>query len=773
MNKNSSQADPATRHNSQPRNIPFNHGWLFGGAAVNRSSKPEFDDSGFERVTLPHSNESFSWCDIDRSKYQYISIYRRHFSLPPELRRERVFIDFEGVMRTATVFINGERLGEYKGGYTPFSFELTPHLNWDGENILAVKVDSRRSRYDVPPFADGPEIDFDTFGGIYRSAWLRVVPETFVENVFAKPTNVMDDDRSLDITCYINNQLDDDDTIIVEAELHDDGQPFAKASTEVSPNEQVVELSMNTLEETELWDINNPKLYDVKVHLRKEDRSLHKYNARVGFREARFEQDGFYLNGRRLNLFGLNRHQLFPYVGPAMPARIQRRDAEILKNELNCNIVRTSHYVQSPAFLDACDELGLLVWNEMPGWQCFGNATWQDTSIEHVQKMIRRDWNRPSVVLWGVRINEGESQTAEFEDHLNDLTHKIDDSRQTTGAYRNEERNKPLRQDVRGQNDYGYPNEDENLPIYPSNYREPYLTSEAVGQKVPGGSFTNYYGRTETMMTQQDQARRHAHAHNIGASDIRHSGVIAWCAFEYNSPYNALQEVKTPGVCDIFRVPKLGANFYRSQVDPREKIVLEPAFYWDFGPNSPPNGPGKNAMIYSNCKQLEISVDGKHIATLQPDLENFPYLHYPPFTVNLSVDGSDKPVLRIDGLIDDQKVISRRFSADTENDQLLLQPDDDEIIGDGIDMTRLVFRAVDRYGAPRPFVEDSVDLELEGPGEIVGDSSFQFEDAGGVGAVWIRADEGQSGQIQVRAEHSRLGTQVTEIDIQKEKWRGR
>ena len=125
-----------------------------------------------------------------------------------------------------------------------------------------------------------------------------------------------------------------------------------------------------------------------------------------GFRQATFQTDGFHLNGQRLEIFGLNRHQLFPYTGMAASERLQRRDAELLRNELNCNMVRCSHYPQSPYFLDACDELGLMVWEEPPGWQYIGDAAFQAIVLQNVHDMVVRDRNRPSVIVWATRLNE-------------------------------------------------------------------------------------------------------------------------------------------------------------------------------------------------------------------------------------------------------------------------------------------------------------------------------------------------------------------------------
>src|SRR4029077_16500541 len=180
-------------------------------------------------------------------------------------------------------------------------------------------------------------------------------------------------------------------------------------------------------------------------------------------------------------------------------------------------------------------------------------------------------------------------------------------------------------------------------------------------------------------------------------------GVVTWCAFDYASLVNPYQAVKCPGVADVFRVPKLGAAFYQPQVDPKVRPVIQPDFYWDFGPKSPA-GPGKRTAIFSNCERLELWVGGKLHASALPDRENYAHLLYPPFFANLNVDGSGKPELRIDGFIGKKCVLSRSFSADAAHDQLSLQADDPELIADGSDATRLVFRATDKFGAPRPFV---------------------------------------------------------------------
>src|SRR5437868_13813628 len=198
--------------------LPMNRKWRYSRRVVEGGHEKTFDDSAFERVVVPHTNIKLPWHSFDDKSYEFVSLYRRHFKLPPEARGKHVFVDFEGVMTASTVWINGVRLGEYKGGYTPFTFDLTPHLDFDKENILAVAVDSTE-RADIPPF--GYEIDYLTFGGIYREVSLRIVPGIFIENIFAKPKNVLTAHPSLDMECFLLHMEASREPLTLEVELRD------------------------------------------------------------------------------------------------------------------------------------------------------------------------------------------------------------------------------------------------------------------------------------------------------------------------------------------------------------------------------------------------------------------------------------------------------------------------------------------------------------------------------------------------------------------------
>jgi beta-galactosidase len=296
----------------------------------------------------------------------------------------------------------------------------------------------------------------------------------------------------------------------------------------------------------------------------------------------------------------------------------------------------------------------------------------------------------------------------------------------------------------------------------------PYMLAEAVGQfnYTAGKNFNSYYRRNGDAATQPLQALRHAQAHSKAAANSRICGVVAWCGFEYGSLVNAFQRVKYPGVADIFRVPKLGASFYLAQCDPKSRVVIQPDFYWDFGPKTP-RGPGKNAAIFSNCDRLELFLNGQHHATLQPDKTNYPNLEHAPFFGDLDLDGSGHPELRIDGYVGQKLALSRSFSADPTHDQFTLEADDHELIGDGVDATRLVFKVVDKFGANRAFAGGNVSFEVTGPGVIIGDNPFSLAESGGVGAVWIKTNPNSTGRIAIKARHSELGTKSVEIKVRR------
>jgi beta-galactosidase len=724
------------------RIIPINRGWKFLPSVPADGHESGFDDSAMARVVVPHTNKMLPWHNFDDAEYEFVSLYRRKFRLPPSAKGKRIFVDFEGAMTATTVWINGQRLGEYKGGYTPFSFELTDHVSFDGDNLLALDVDSTE-RPDVPPF--GHQIDYLTFGGLYREVGLRIVPANFVANVFAEPIDVLTH-PGLKVQCLVE-QAAAHGKLALEVLLEDGGKLVATASAPVGTDKATI-VNFAKLPKMQLWNLDNPKLYTVRVRLTEDGTPIDEDTRRIGFREAKFTEKGFSLNGKVVKLVGLNRHQTFPFVGQAMGKRGQRRDAWILKKELHLNLVRTSHYPQSRHFLDACDELGLMVLEEIPGWQHIGDQAWQDLAVDNVERMITRDWNHPAIILWGVRINESKDNHALYS-RTNALAHKLDPSRQTGGIryiYDSE-----LLEDVFTMNDFPWPPRAPNHPLY--------LNTEFCGHMYPTKSIDN----NERL---REHTVRHARMHDWMASNSQYSGGIGWCAFDYNThdEFGSGDRICYHGVMDIFRLPKPAAGFYKSQVDPTEEIVLEPALHWA---SSDENERMTVAMFCSNCDHLKLFVkrngEWKPFAEVDPDKKQFPHLKYPPFTVNM-VDTftwgwGD---LKIEGYIKGELKTTKLYSGRGVDRRFEVTADDSELNADGGDTTRVVLRVTDEFGNVRPFANDAIMLKLDGPADLIGDNPFAL--FGGVGAVWIRARE-QAGTVTLTATHPRLGANTVTVKL--------
>jgi beta-galactosidase len=724
--------------------LPMNRNWRYSPKFTQEAHARDFDDSGFEPIVIPHTNVRLPWHGFDDKTYEFVSMYRRRFKLPQEARGRHVFVDFEGAMTASTVWLNGIRLGEYKGGYTPFSFELTPHLDFQGENVLVVDLDSTE-RADIPPF--GYEIDYLTFGGIYREVALRIVPSTFIENISTRAKDLESGNPSLEVDCFLEHLEASPPGLTLELELFEGDRSIARTSTRVpasGPSGEPVahRLHLEGLSDIKLWDLERPNLYGVRVRLLREGRVIDEDRRRLGFREAQFTDQGFELNGKVVKLRGLDHHQTFPFVGQAMPARVQRRDAQILRQKLKCNIVRTSHYPQSRHFLDACDELGLLVLEEIPGWQHIGDEAWKLLAIDNVRRMIRRDWNHPSIILWGVRINESKDDH-DFYTRTNALAHQLDPTRQTGGIRYFQE--SEFLEDVFTMNDFGFPLKPPNHPRY--------LNTEFVGHTYPTKTIDNVERLTEHTL-------RHARIHDQLASNPQYAGGIGWCAFDYNThgDFGSGDRICYHGVTDIFREPKPAAGFYKSQCDPQEEVVLEPAFHWARGDQSV--GFSK-AVVSSNCDHLKIFIAGELVAETDPDRRQFPHLRYAPFVIELQELFHRWGDLRLEGYIQGKQVITRNYSGRGVDQKFALLPDDTSLVADGADTTRVVMRVTDEFGAIRPFANDSIKLQLEGPGEIIGDNPFSL--IGGTGAIWIRTKE-QPGTLRLTAVHPRLGPQTVEFE---------
>lgn len=758
--------------------LTLDAGWLFGGVYQTGSEAPDASTTGWGPGNVPHCVVPLSWCNWEPASWQERWIYRRTVELP-NIDGKRALLDFEGSMTSTTPFVNGTALGKTQGGYLPFSYDVTSLVH-PGTNQLAVIVDGTWQM--VPPDGKAPTkpgqnpattIDYLEPAGLYRHVAVRLVPApTHLNDIFVDPSAPPAGPLTVPVVVTVDTTTSIDG-YRVGASLRPWGSQtvVATASSDIvsSVAGQVqVAVSLGDVAGILRWSPAQPNLYSVDVSLiGPTGVVVDTLTTRTGFRQAIFTPDGFFLNGERMLLFGLNRHQLYPYMGMAMPDRAQRRDVEILINELNCNAVRCSHYPQSPAFLDACDELGLLVWQETPGWGYIGDDDWQQLWFNEVSAMVERDRSRPSIVIWGVQPNEtlpARSQAV----NAKTLAQNADPGRLSSGSnsqYAWEE----YYQDVLAYDDYGTTQSSGPGPAVVPKLKtpvkdKPYLVSESVGA-IEG---VHIFRRASDQSDQHAQAWLHGLAHSQARDlSLTYAGLLGWCAFDYASLAEpGWGAMKTPGVADTFRILKPGAAIYQSQVAPQVRPVIQPAFYWDFNPTSPVTSLGANALVFSNCERIEMFLNDTHVVTLTRAADVFPNLGWPPFFLDTTlVPAGTQPDLRLDGYVGDQVLLSRNFAGSTERDRLLVQADDAVIFADGSDATRVWFLVADQYGAPRPYLTGTAQVSATGPGIIVGDRTFDLAVTGGAGAVWLRSAPGATGLAMVQVTHATLGQGQVQVLI--------
>ncbi|MBD5436042.1 MAG: glycoside hydrolase family 2 protein [Treponema sp.] len=613
--------------------INLNDEWLFTPEFKSEVCAPKIKSASLkkalQKVRIPHSVATTPLNYFNVRDYQMISGYRRVFKTEKEWEAKRVFVTFMAAAHEATVFINGKELGTHSCGYTSFKFEITKFLLPEGkENVLAVKLNSRED-LDVPPF--GFVIDYMTYGGIYREVFLEVANENFIDDVFVSTSGTK-------VSARIS--LDKKENAAISLSLCKAGEKKSLFENSYDLNDADKITAEFDAENVALWSPENPSLYVLKVQLKYGTKTIDEKSVRFGFRDIKMTAEGLFLNGERLLLRGMDRHQSFAHVGYAMPASLQRYDADLLKDELGLNAVRTSHYPQSQDFIDRCDECGLLVFTEIPGWQHIGKSkAWRDQCLKNVEEMVLQYRNHPSVFLWGVRINES-VDCDELYEKTNALCRSLDPTRPTGGVRCIKKSH--LLEDVYTYNDFSHGGN--NAGCVPKstvtpNPEKPYLISEYCGHIFPTKIYDDEAHRTE-------HAVRHANVINDVAVEKGVAGAFAWVAFDYNThkDFGSGDGVCYHGVMDMYRNPKLAAAVYKSQ---QEKVpVLEVSTTMDMGEHAA-SVRGKN-WIFTNADSVKMYLGKIFIAEFKK--EDSPYKNIPhgpllisDYVGNRLVDEEDIP----------------------------------------------------------------------------------------------------------------------------------
>ncbi len=786
--------------------IYINNDWLFA-----TNFKEEYIwghiDENMTKVRLPHNTCDLPFNYFSEDSYQMLCAYRKLIYAPNEWSNKRIIITFEGAAHYAEVFLNGEKIGEHYSGYTAFSLELTGKLKLGEDNILLVKLDSREN-LNIPPF--GNVIDYMTYGGIYRDVYLDIKENCYISDVFVKPefTGKIVSDITL------NGEIPHDSKIRQTAIFEGGENEFLLAENEVGKQE----VSVNGfIENVKLWDINHPNRYLIRTELIAEGAVIDVHEVKVGFRLAEFTNEGFFLNGRRVQIRGLNRHQSYPYVGYAMPESIQRDDARVLKS-LGVNAVRTSHYPQSQYFIDECDKLGLLVFTEIPGWQHIGDENWKNQAVKNVEEMVLQYRNHPSIIIWGVRINESRDDH-DFYVRTNEVAHRLDPTRQT-GGVRNFSKSEFL-EDVYTYNDFFHDGKKagcEPKANITSNKDKPYLITENNGHMFPTKSFDNEDHRLE-------HALRHARVINDVASHSDICGSFSWCFADYNThkDFGSGDRICYHGVTDMFRNHKMAAAVYKSQNN--HETVLEVSSSMDIGEH-PASIKGK-VWIFTNADSVKMYKNGKFIKEFAPHHEHFPYMVKSPILIDdyvgdqlvaeekmppekakyvamainhialngfphiapipteiankclndyqMTVDqiiglygkyvenwGAKSSVYRFDAIVNGE-VVKTVTKAPMDKISLEIEVSHTNLHeGNSYDVAVVRIRAVDENGNLLPYSNEAIKLTSEGPIELIGPDIFSLR--GGMGAFYVKTT-GEKGEAKVRISCPRVEDKIIDFEI--------
>jgi beta-galactosidase len=777
--------------------IGINFDWMF--KTYEDSDIKKFLVSKSISIHIPHNAVDIPFNNFEEYETSGVFSYYKKLDIDETLKNKIVRIRFEGVGHFAKVYINKEFVGAHIGGYTPFELNISDKLSFDKENELLVIVDTTENQM-IPPF--GGVVDYLGYGGIYRDVSLIVTDISFIKDVFVENRGTSDLIVNLE-TSRMHG--------FVEIEIKDSNdKSVLKYKHEVKDHLSRIKLS---IENPVLWDIENPNLYTIHLTY-KNQKDIDHLETRFGIRSAIFKTDGFYLNGSKIKLIGLNRHQSYPYVGYAMPKSAQIEDADILKYQLGLNIVRTSHYPQSKDFIERCDEIGLLVFEEIPGWQYIGTDSWKEISYQNVKEMILRDRNHPSVILWGVRINES-ADHHDFYKRTNDIARAYDPTRQT-GGVRNMA-NSEFLEDVYTYNDFSHIGTNSGLEKRKKITKEvPYLVTEYMGHMFPTKIYDDESHRIEHM-------KRHLNVLNsILEENNGISGGIGWCMNDYNthSDFGSGDKVCYHGVLDMYRIPKLASYAYRAQGS--KDIVLEVTSTMNIGEY--PGGNLPEVLVMTNLDYVKVYKNNEYIKTFHKSSKKYPHLKHPPIVIDdligetlmknekmkyrdaertkkvmkavtqygnnlpfkykismlyilkkykmtydmavqlfykyMSGWGSKGTIYKFEGYLND-KLMKTVLKENNHTFDLILESNVKELKHEyTYDVKRYVIKKVNQHQELIPYAMDCLDIKVSGSIELIGPSRLHLQ--GGSIAFWVKSVSTGVGYIEIQSDQELI---IEEVNV--------
>lgn len=770
----------ATEARSDSRATRFNSGWSFFRSDANSEASPSsgslpadmfgenFDDRDWQQVHLPHTARIEPLVVVDQ--WQGTCWYRKRFSVASKLKDKKLFLKFEAAMQVADVWINGHHKTTHQGGYLPFTIDITDEViygddeNGEGRNVVAVRLNNEDNPQ-VPPGRLLERLDFCMYGGLYRNVWLVVTDRLHVTDpvaanreagggVFVTCTQLSETQATIQIKTHVRNERDEQTMCKVQQLLFDPdgnivtGQGPRKA-WKMAAGADRSWVEMHTVGNPLAWHPDHPHLYTLRTIVSDENGPVDVVETRIGLRRIAFSAEGgFQINGERMFLRGTNRHQEYPYLGYALSDNAQYRDARKIK-EAGFDYIRLSHYPHAPAFLDACDELGLVVMNCIPGWQFMGDDAFQQVSFQNCRDMIRRDRNHPSVILWEVSLNETEmdeqyiKQTHQIAHEELSFTKGESDQCFTCGWV------DPVYDLFIQARQHGgcrdYKNGDKACVI--SEYGDWEYYAQNAGLDQPG--FKNLKkadrnsrqlrGAGEKRLLQQAMNFQEAHNDNLSTPAI---GDGLWVMFDYNRGYS--DDLEASGPMDIFRLPKPAFYFFQSQRSPElaPGPMVHIASQWN-------RESSQTIRVFSNCQEVALTVNDRLIERRRPTRDAFSdRLSHPPF--HFKLEAFEAGQLQAVGFIDGQEVARHEVTTAGPPARLVLRVDQSgrPLEADGADAVFVYASVVDNRGMLVTSAQRPITFQLSGPAHFVGKNPQQAE--AGIATILLQSNA-KDGPISITA----------------------
>lgn len=606
-------------------------------------------NNNWESINLPHSWNSLDATDVIPGYRRSGSWYKKNIEV--SINANTIYeLYFEGVNITSEIFVNGTKVGAHIGGYIGFTIDITSALK-NGKNEIVVRADNG---YD-PEIIPSQKSDFFIFGGITRDVFLQTKPKTHLANLKYTTPKVSNEMATLAGSVDVINA--ENSSKIKAILIDNDGKSVAEKEFSIEDNS--AKITFNNIANPKLWDTENPNLYTIEVSLVKDDKTTDKISDKVGFRWFEFKEYGaFFLNGKRLLLRGTHRHEEHAGVGAAMSNKQHRTDMELIK-EMGTNFVRLAHYPQDPEIYKACDELGFLVWDELPWCRGgLGNDNWKENTKNMLTEIIAQNYNRPSVIIWSLGNemywlpdfeNGGNTEKLSgFLTEINDLAHKLDPTRKTAirKYYEGADIVDVFSPSIwSGWYSGSYKSYQKAIDQYKKQYKS-FLHAEYGGSSHVGRHTENpITGEGKIQADGWEEAIVQTDVANIAQigdwsenyivdlfdwhlriseNDDTFVGNVQWAFKDFGTPLrpeNAIPYMNQKGLVDRAGNKKDAFYVFKSYWSKEPFTYIESHTWTE---RQGPKGLARDISVYSNCPEVELFLNGKSLGTKTRNTLKFP-----------------------------------------------------------------------------------------------------------------------------------------------------